>query len=389
MRGFPGRGAGRYTRGMPHRDDREALNAKLEAQARELAEAKEENERLRASNARKATELERIRALAPSDAAPAADAGSTNSGTSDGGHPPVHPMHQPLLHHQPLSPDIRRQLGGLMVATSLLVGGLSLSAVRLAGAGPHCHGGCPLGQGMAAAAAVHTTFPASIIEASGATTHADGEPCVVDATFDADARTQLHTLSALTIACAGETIYAPVAGALDGAGVAWAAETPGRARYELLARDSSSTTTLDVDSWDGRARVEGLGWVLDLDLAPLSAEVDMPFALSAPSEAVVVREGHVTDASGLAVGTTCTVARRPAGADSYAHRVVVRCGGHTLYGAGQTGYTYPSRDSHLSLDENVSSEDGDARMTLDLVQNEVHLEDGLGLVAQHVDIALD
>ena len=115
----------------------------------------------------------------------------------------------------------------------------------------------------------------------------------------------------------------------------------------------------------------------------------MPFAIAAPSEPVVVRAGHVVEASGLAAGTACTVARRPTGADSYAHRVVVRCGGHTLYGSAQTGYTYPSRDSRLTLDDDVSSVDGDARMTLDLVQNEVHLEDGLGLVAQHVNISLD
>jgi hypothetical protein len=388
MRGFPPRGSERYTGAMPHRDDREALNAKLEAQARELAEAKEENDRLRAQNARKATELERIRALAPPGAAPEETA-EPQAGARDGGQaPPVHAMHQPLTHH-PLSPDIRRQLGGLMIATSLLVGGLSLSAVRLAGSGAHCHrGGCPLTQ-AAAAASVHTTFPASIVEASGTTAHAEGEPCLVDATFDVDGRSQLHTLTALTIACADQTIYAPVAGSLDGAGVAWTAETPGRARYELVVRDSSSATTVDIDSWDGRARVEGDGWILELDIAPLSAEVDMPIPLAAPSEAVVVRAGHVIDASGLAVGTACTVARHPAGMGGYSDRVVVRCGGHTLYGAGQTGYTYPSRDPRLSVDENVSSEDGDARMTLDLVQNEVHLEDGLGLVAQHVDIALD
>jgi hypothetical protein len=372
---------------MPHRDDREALNAKLEAQARELAEAKEENDRLRAANARKATELERMRAHAPADAAPLEGEG-TNPGVGSGHPPPVHPMHQPLACH-PLSPNMRRQLGGLMIMTSLLVGGLSLSAVRLAGAGPHGHGGCPLSHGATLATSVRAHFAGSITEASGDTAHANGEPCSVDATFDADSRTQLHTLSALTIACGGETIYAPVAGALEGAGIAWTSETPGRARYELLVRDSASATTVDIDSWDGRARLEGAGWLLDLDLAPLSAEVDMPIAIAAPAEAVVVREGHVTNASGLAVGTACTVARRPSGTDSYAHRVVVRCGGHTLYGAAQTGYTYPSRDSRLSLDENVSSEDGDARMTLDLVQNEVHLEDGLGLVAQHVDIALD
>jgi hypothetical protein len=374
---------------MPHRDDREALNAKLEAQARELAEAKEENERLRASNARKATELERMRVLSDAAQPPAStETASTDTDAGDGEPPPVHPMHHPLSHH-PLSPNVRRQLGGLMIMTSLLVGGLSLSAVRLAGEGARHHGGCPLTAAASQAASVHTTFPASITEASGATTHANGEPCVIDATFEADARAQLHTLSALTIACAGETIYAPVAGALDGAGVAWSAETPGRARYELLARDRSSATTIDIASWDGRARLEGDGWVLDLDVAPFSDEIEMPFAIAAPSEPVVVRTGHVTDASGLAVGTACTVARRPAGADAYSHRVVVRCGGHTLYGAGQTGYTYPSRDPRLSLDENVSSEDGDARMTLDLVQNEAHLEDGLGLVAQHVDISLD
>ncbi len=381
---------------MPHRDDREALNAKLEAQARELAETKEENDRLRASNVRKATELERIRALGAPDAA-STEAGAqdeewTDSGAGpearDGESPPLHAMHQPLAYH-PLSPSVRRQLGGLMIATSLLVGGLSLSAVRLAGNNAHCHGGCPLSQMAGATASVHATFPASIALASGATSHVDGEACVVDATFEADSRTQLHSLSALTIACAGETVYAPVAGALDGAGLAWVAETPGRARYEMVVRDGASAATLDIDSWDGRARIAGSGWVLDLDLAPLSAEVAMPFAIAAPSEAVVVREGHVTDASGLAVGTACTVARRPAGTDAFTHRVVVRCGGHTLYGAGQTGYTYPSRDPRLSLDEQVSSDDGDARMTLDLVQNEVHLEDGLGLVAQHVDIALD
>ncbi len=46
-------------------------------------------------------------------------------------------------------------------------------------------------------------------------------------------------------------------------------------------------------------------------------------------------------------------------------------------------------DARLIVDDQISSVDGDARLTLDLVRGAVHLEDGAGLTQVSVDVALD
>lgn len=353
---------------MPHRDDRDALDAKLEAQGRELAETKEELERLRAANLRKATELERLRSAAgPSDVG--------------GGAWPRGPM----------PPGLQRQIGVLVIAASLLVGGLSFSAIHLAARAHHagCGGASSYAPALAPVASttpVHASFGATLARASGMTSHEAGEACRVDATLMADAHTHVHAVSALAVTCGDETIYAPTHEALgDAIGIAWASEADGRVRYELVF--SAGATRLD--SWDGTAVVAVPGSRIELALAPLSDEV--PVALDGEPfvDRVMVRTGHVTASTTLAVGTACTVARRPAFVDGFSGRVVVRCGEHTLYGAEETGYTYPGDDARLIVDADPSSTDGDARMTLDLVRGTVHLEDGTGLSQVSVDIAFD
>jgi len=341
---------------MPHRDDREALDAKLEAQSRELAETKEELERLRAANLRKATELERMRNQG--DAWPRA-------GVSDA---------------------LRRQVGVLVVATSLLVGGLSFSAIHLA-AHSH-HAGC--GASMAAARVettpVHAVFPALIARAAGLSTHPVGEACRVDATFLADERARVHAVSSLSVTCGDETLYAPTGMALaDAIGVAWASEADGHVRYELAFRSGAT----HLDSWDGDAVVATPGSRVELAIAPLSDEVALGLTALAPTDRVIVRSGQVTASSTVALGSECIVARRPAIVEGFASRVVVRCGDRTLYGAAGTGYTVPGDDARLVVDEQTSQFDGDASLTLDLVRGTVHLADGIGLSQVSVDIALD
>jgi hypothetical protein len=348
---------------MPHRDDREALDAKLEAQSRELAEAKEELERLRAANLRKATELERLKARA-------------DSGSVGGGAWPRAGM----------PPGLQRQIGVLVVAASLLVGGLSFSAIHLA-ARAH-RAGCHSAVAAAAPSTrpVHASFDATLARASGMTSHQSGEACRVDATFQADARTRVHALSALAITCAEETLYAPSHEALaDAFGLAWASETDGRVRYELVL-DAGATR---IESWDGTAVVAIAGSRIELALTPLSDEVELALSTDTSAERVMVRTGHVTASTTLALGTACTVARRPAFVDGFSSRVVVRCGEHTLYGAAGTGYTYAGQDARLVVDADPTSIDGDARMTLDLVRGTVHLGDGLGLAEASVDITFD
>ncbi len=349
---------------MPHRDDREALNAKLEAQARELAETKEELERLRASNVRKATEVERLRASLPGP--------------------------QWLAGGQPFGgmPDaLRRQVGVLVIAASILVGGLSLSAIHLAGASrAGCHGHRPAPPAVATTTPVHAVFGASIARASGATTHEVGEACRVDATFASDGVSRAHPISALTVTCGEETLFAPSAASLaDAFGVAWASETDGDVRYELSLVSGATR----LESWDGVGVLASDDARIELALDPLSDEVSLPLTADAPTERVLFRGGHVTTATAIPAGTSCVVARRPALTDGFASRVVVRCGDRTLYGADDTGYTYPSEDARLVVDGDASAVDGDARMTLDLVRGVVHLDDGAGLMQVTVDIALD
>lgn len=342
---------------MPHRDDREALNAKLEAQARELAETKEELERLRASNVRKATEVERLRAALPRALTGMPDA-------------------------------MRRQVGVLVIAASILVGGLSFSAIHLAAhpRGGGCHGASHVAPIAATTTPVHAVFGASIARASGVTSHEAGEECRIDATFASDGVSRVHPVTALTVTCGDDTLYAPSAAMLiDAFGVAWASETDGEVRYEL----SLVTEDARLESWDGTAVLASAGSRVELALDPLSAEVSLPLTTDAPAERVLLRAGHVTTSTAVAVGTECVVARRPAIVDGFASRVVVRCGDQTLYGAEGTGYTYPSDDARLVVDADGSATDGDARMTLDLVRGVVHLDDGAGLMQVTVDIALD
>lgn len=343
---------------MPHRDDREALDAKLEAQGRELAETKEEVERLRAANLRKATELERMRAF-----------------TSDGANASRPVMSDPL----------RRQVGVLVMAASLLVGGLSFSAIHLAAMShqPHRCGGGPAMAAMTEP--VHAVFHASIARASGLSAHEAGEACRIEATFQADLRARVHGVSALSVTCGDETLYAPTGSALsDAFGVAWASEQDGHVRYELAL--ASGPTHLE--SWDGVAVIAMPGSRVELALEPLSDEVALAWSARATSDRVMLRGGIVTTATTMAAGTECIVAMRPAIIDGFASRVVVRCGEHTLYGAEGTGYTYPGEDARLVVDDQTSSIDGDARLTLDLVRSTVHLDDGAGLSQMSVDIAL-
>jgi len=340
---------------MPHRDDRDALDAKLEAQARELAETKEELERLRAANLRKASEIERMRVASPPEP------------------------------RGPLPPNVQRQLGLLVVAASVLVGGISFSAIHLAArAHRPCHG--PAAAAPVVATPIHAVFAASIARAAGLTSHQPGEACRVDATFQADARARVHAVSELSVTCGDETLYAPTGTTLaDAMGVAWASESDGHVRYELAF--ASGATRLD--SWECAAVLATPGSRVELALSPLSDEVALALAAPAPTDRVMVRSGHVTTSTTIAVGAECVVARRPAIVEGFASRVVVRCGDRTLYGAHDSGYTYPGDDARLVVDDETSAVDGDARLTLDLVRGSVHLDDGAGLSQVSVDIALD
>jgi hypothetical protein len=341
---------------MPHRDDRDALDAKLDAQARELAEAKEELDRLRAANQRKATELERLRLAPPQEPSP--------------GSPPRRDVHRPL--------------GVLVAAASLLVGGLSFSAIHLA-ARSHCRShACSLA--AVRAVPTHAVFHARVARTAGLSPIAVDEACRVDVTFEADARTRVHAVSALAVTCGDDTIYAPPTSQLaDSIGVAWASESDGHARYEL-AHVAGATR---IDSWDGVAVIATRGARVEFAIDPLSDEVELALPPDAPTERTIVRTGHITTSTAMLAGTACIVARRPAVAEGFASRVVVRCDDRTLYGADSTGYTYAGSDARLVVDEQSSRADGDPRLTLDLIQGNVHLEDGFALGLVTVDIALD
>lgn len=109
----------------------------------------------------------------------------------------------------------------------------------------------------------------------------------------------------------------------------------------------------------------------------------------------VHRAGTVVRATGetsVARGDRCTVDLAPVG-DLYAFncRAEVRCGGVLLYGGEDLGYMMCSLDDGRAVfaqDSDVTRDDGDPRLTLDLVWDRVVVSDGPA--AEHtVEISLD
>jgi hypothetical protein len=124
--------------------------------------------------------------------------------------------------------------------------------------------------------------------------------------------------------------------------------------------------------------------------APLGARADV-----APAFAPFVRFARVVDPGTPAVlgaGEACAVEVTPVTDSSFDCRVVVRCGDRILYGRdearGGTGYNRCGPVPSLIVDRDVTGDDGDPRLRLDLASGELVVEEALGLGVQRVEFAL-
>lgn len=118
-------------------------------------------------------------------------------------------------------------------------------------------------------------------------------------------------------------------------------------------------------------------------------------ATAAPLFAPFVRFARVVDPGTPAVlgeGETCAVEVTPVTDSSFDCRVVVRCGDRVLYGRdearGGTGYNRCGPVPSLIVDRDVTGDDGDPRLRVDLASGEVVVEEALGLGVQRVELAL-
>jgi len=94
----------------------------------------------------------------------------------------------------------------------------------------------------------------------------------------------------------------------------------------------------------------------------------------------------------LGAGEACAVEVTPVTDSSFDCRVVVRCGDRVLYGRdearGGTGYNHCGPVPSLIVDRDVTDDDGDPRLRVDLASGEVVVEEALGLGVQRVELAL-
>jgi hypothetical protein len=118
-------------------------------------------------------------------------------------------------------------------------------------------------------------------------------------------------------------------------------------------------------------------------------------ATDAPLFEPFVRFARVIDPGTPAVlgaGEACAVEVTPVTDSSFDCRVVVRCGDRVLYGRdevrGGTGYNHCGPVPSLIVDRDVTDDDGDPRLRVDLASGEVVVEEALGLGVQRVELAL-
>jgi len=106
----------------------------------------------------------------------------------------------------------------------------------------------------------------------------------------------------------------------------------------------------------------------------------------------LTRTGRVVATEGtpaVAGGAQCTVERIPVHAGSFDSRVEVRCGDEALYGFSELDGYLRCAGREVCRDLNVSINDGDPAITVDLARGLVTVQERTGLDYQRVEIALD
>lgn len=134
----------------------------------------------------------------------------------------------------------------------------------------------------------------------------------------------------------------------------------------------------------GTMTLAGLG---TLRLARARAVAPPPLALVTP----LSRPGTVVSAEGvpgLRPGDACTVRREPVQAGRFDCRVVVECGGQRLYGADENSGYVQCGGREWVQDPDVTADDGDPRMVLDVALDVVTVEDRAGLEPWRVRVRI-
>lgn len=372
---------------MPHRSDEEALRAKLDERDRELAAAQRDLEAAQRLLDEQAKENERLRR---------------------GGKAPPRPS--PLAAAAGSRPV---QLAALAGAVAVLVAGLVVGVLVTRTDAPMPTAGSytpppvpapPVPPAVRAPppAPVTVHLAARATAVSGDTPVRAGDACTITATI---APAPVLEVRDAVVECAGTRLYGlrdEVFGVsmTELAALAWPGEMPGSVRYEITLSDTgprSSRPEAVLRSWTGEGAIyqTGLGaFRVELDLDPVSEAVPEPPGSAGrhvpgmPPHAV--RRGRVVRAepAGLAEGTPCRLALRPAPAEPGLNtRAHVRCGTSTLYGAGTSGFL--PREGDTLRDEGTTDADGDPAISIDLAAGTVSIRDVRAGVVESVEIALD
>jgi len=119
-----------------------------------------------------------------------------------------------------------------------------------------------------------------------------------------------------------------------------------------------------------------------------------PPRAAAPAATVTpwTRTGQVVATQGtpnVAGGQQCTVERIPVHAGPFDSRVEVRCGDEALYGFSELDGYLRCAGREVCRDIDVSVNDGDPAITVDLARGLVTVQERTGLDYQRVEIALD
>lgn len=350
---------------MEYRDERDALHARLENLEIELASARAENERMRATENAFAA-LQRENEVLRSQLG--------------------RPASSPRRSWLPLF------VVGMAVAVFIVAGAVFALMGAPAPAPPSVVvtpkvEPIPTSEPVVvqppprSARSVTAEWKARVVKSDGLPFAAD-TPCTLRATLTGDGVETNQPV--VSIACAGKALY-NAGDALNGmSNLSYGVEeVPGESagsyRYALSYQDQgprtgertqASTSTLDhvATAWSDTAPRYRVELAVDelsspWNGAPLVAQNEESVV---PFRQVVKRSGRVTEANGnglVRVGDACEVTLRPAFGGSDRCRVWVRCGAATLYGAGSGGFASCEVEGgkpFSAKDTSPSSDDKDA-----------------------------
>lgn len=324
---------------MEYRDERDALRARLENLEIELASARAENERLRATEGafaalQRENEVLRSQLGRPSGSARRGFAPFAVVGVAVGVLVVAGVMFALVARPVPMPPAV----------VTPTEGPVPTSEPKVVEAPPR------------SARSVTAEWKARVVRSEGLPFAAD-TPCSVRAALSGDGVETSQPV--VSIACAGKALY-NASDALNGmSNLSYGVEevpgeTAGSYRYALTYQDQgprtgertqASASTFDhvATAWSDTAP----SYRVELAVDELSSPWNGPSLLTqnessvVPFRQIIRRSGRITEANGnglVRVGDTCELTLRPAFGGADRCRAWVRCGATTLYGAGSGGF---------------------------------------------------